>query len=265
VLGAASSCQALELGAGDDSPERSAGRVRESQVEGPAGRSLEPAGAQPVQLLEQLAEVRRGDRLPVHLRRFGTAASGRSREVGDGAAVVPGSTSFQGAQWGNDRQVGGDRWPAGVPGAGDQVEQHPDPQLPDAVRVAGGLGQPRVGVEGVRDRGGHRLGQEHPQLGHPVPHRAHGDVGRPCGLFAAAVGGGLVQAQQLLADRGPQPPDRQRGGPRQHRRLHRREHRRLHLSSGFGQLGGDRAGPWPVQLAVSQRCPRPRQPAGEQQ
>jgi hypothetical protein len=63
----------LQLGASDGGAQGTAAGVDQGDAEPALGRRLQPAGAERVELFEQVTQVPRGDRLPVHLCWLGTS------------------------------------------------------------------------------------------------------------------------------------------------------------------------------------------------
>ena len=200
VVGTAAADQALELRSADRRLQGAGGRVDQRDVQRPAGRRLQPAWAQRVQLLEQVAQLLVGDRRPVDRR---GVLIGRHPPRLRLRLRCLGRAPTQHRQRRDDLQMSGHRLPAGVPRPQDQVGGDGGAQLPDRPLVAVLLGHPRVGVDplpaGRRDRGG----QLHDELRHPVPDRPHPHISRPLGLLPPPIGSRIVQRDQR--GRGPLP------------------------------------------------------------
>ncbi|SHN54953.1 hypothetical protein SAMN05660350_00527 [Geodermatophilus obscurus] len=227
--------------------------------EGEADRSTGWGGqADGVELGEQLAHVRGGDRHPRHRAgglRDGAGPGECGRRRGAAGEEPAGGER---AERDLDVEVRGHRL-GGRPGPRDQVGQHPGPQHAQWPVVAGLLGPPRRLVDPRLAGGGQFVGHAGDQLADAVAHRpaAHGH--RLVGVLARPVGRGGIPGGQLGAQPVLQPADGQRRRLRQHRGLHLGEHRGVGAAHLLPQLLGHGAGGWPVQPAPRQLRQRGRQ------
>ena len=186
------------------------------------GRGLEAAGAERVEVPQQLAQVGGGDGLPVH---FGDR-SGRNGHPGCPVGVTARPTGVrlrgprrtvrrarvQGVARGEDREVGGDR---GRLVSHERRTRSPSTPTRSCPRERG---SPARWPSGRRCRASARMaalsgdGPKRRQLAQPVASGPDGDVRGPLRVLPPAVGGRGVAGQQFAVGGGAQP---------RHRQLHR--------------------------------------------
>ncbi|MCW2537681.1 MAG: hypothetical protein JWQ26_3380 [Modestobacter sp.] len=112
----------FRLRAADRGPQRPGARSTSAMLRLPPAGARSPSGQTASNSARSSRRCVAVIGSPVHLRRLDSPTAGRS----------------------------GHRRPGRVPGAQDQVGQHPGPQLPDRPGIAVGLGHPRIGVDRSR-------------------------------------------------------------------------------------------------------------------
>jgi hypothetical protein len=211
VIGAAAAYQPLQLRSTDRRAQGAGDRIDQRDVQRPTARSVQPTGAQRVQLFEQVAQLFVSDRRPVDRRDVLVGRRPRRRR---GAVVVCSGRREQRprthppehhGQRRDQLQVRGHRLATRVPRPQDQVTQGQRTQLPDRPLVAVVLRHPRVEVDGLPARGSDRRRQVRDQLRHAVTDRPHPHIGRPLRLLPPPVGSRRVDGDQRRGGALPQP------------------------------------------------------------